>query len=50
MQLFNSWYNLESDKAESIDLLIRNFESSGTNGLKAVCDEDVRSFSAEEWN
>lgn len=50
MQLFNSWYNLESDKAESIDGLIRKFESSGTNGLKAVCDDDVRSFSAEEWN
>jgi leucyl-tRNA synthetase len=50
MQLFNSWYNLESDKAENIDALIRKFENSGSTGLKAVCDDDVRSFSAEEWN
>jgi leucyl-tRNA synthetase len=49
MQLFNSWYNLESDKAESIEGLIRKFENSGTVGLKAVCDDDVRSFSSEEW-
>jgi leucyl-tRNA synthetase len=50
MQLFNSWYNLESDKAESIEGLIRKFENSGSVGLKAVCDDDVRSFSSEEWN
>jgi leucyl-tRNA synthetase len=50
MQLFNSWYNLESDKAESIEGLIRKFENSGTVGLKAVSDDDVRSFSSEEWN
>jgi len=49
MQLFNSWYNLESDKAESIDELILRFENSGTTGLKAVCDDDVSTFSAEEW-
>ncbi|MDO8992033.1 leucine--tRNA ligase [Daejeonella sp.] len=49
MQLFNSWYNLESDKAESTDELIRRFENSGTKDLKAVCDDDVRTFSAEEW-
>jgi leucyl-tRNA synthetase len=50
MQLFNSWYNHESDKAESIESLIRKFENSGTSGLKAVCDDDARSFSAGEWN
>ncbi|MDP3468714.1 MAG: leucine--tRNA ligase [Daejeonella sp.] len=49
MQLFNSWYNLESNKAESIDELIKIFENSGTAGLKAVCDDDVCIFSAEEW-
>jgi leucyl-tRNA synthetase len=49
MQLFSSWYNLESDKAESIDELIRRFENSGTKGLKAVCDDDVSTFSADDW-
>lgn len=49
MQLFNSWYNLETDKAEPIQALILHFENRGSEGLKAVCDEDVRSFTAEEW-
>ncbi|WP_299284452.1 class I tRNA ligase family protein [uncultured Mucilaginibacter sp.] len=49
MQLFNSWYNLETDKAESISTLIQKFEAEGNTSVKAVSDEDVRSFSAEEW-
>ncbi len=49
MLLFNSWYNLESNKAESIDDLIKKFEISGSKGVKAVCDEDVTSFTAEDW-
>lgn len=49
MQLFSSWYNLETDKAEPIQALILHFENRGSEGLKAVCDEDVRSFTAEEW-
>ena len=39
MMLFNSWYNMESDKAESIDLLVKHFETGGSAGIKAVCDE-----------
>ncbi|MHA8070202.1 leucine--tRNA ligase [Aquirufa ecclesiirivi] len=50
MQLFNSWYNQASDKAESIDTLIQIFEKSGSIGVKAVCDEEVKRISAEEWN
>lgn len=49
MQLFNSWYNKDADKAESIDTLIQKFETSGTQGVNASCDEDVLSFTAEEW-
>ncbi len=49
MLLFNSWYNLESDKAESIDELVRRFEESGSNGITAVCDEDIENFTAENW-
>lgn len=49
MLLFNAWYNLETDKAESIDELIKKFETSGSNGLKAVSDDDVTPFSAEDW-
>ena len=49
MQLFNSWYNLDNDRAESIDELAQRFETAGTEGLKAVCDDDVVSYSAEQW-
>lgn len=50
MQIFNSWYNKKSDKAEPIDTLIAHFEHSGNQNIEAVCDEDTRLFSAEEWN
>jgi leucyl-tRNA synthetase len=49
LQLFDSWYNLETDKAEPIKTLINLFEKSGNNRVKAVCDEQIDSFSAEDW-
>ena len=49
MQLFNSWYNLETDKAEPIFTLIQKFETEGNTSVKAVSDEDVLNFSAEEY-
>ena len=49
MLLFDSWYNLENNKAESIEELIRKFDSSGSEGIKAVADDDAESFSAEQW-
>jgi leucyl-tRNA synthetase len=49
MQLFNSWYNLEANKAEPISNLISRFETQGSAGVKAVTDEDILSFSADEW-
>jgi leucyl-tRNA synthetase len=49
MQLFNSWYNKDADKAENIDKLIAHFEKHGSKGINAVCDEEVLTFSADEW-
>jgi leucyl-tRNA synthetase len=49
MQLFGSWYNNDSDKAESIDTLIIVFEKEGNANVNAVCDDDTPAFSAEEW-
>lgn len=49
MQLFNSWYNVDADQAESIEKLVLHFEKQGSAGIKAVCDEDVADFSADEW-
>ncbi|HWZ15010.1 MAG TPA: leucine--tRNA ligase [Mucilaginibacter sp.] len=49
MQLFNSWYNKDADKAESIDKLVEHFEQHGSAGINAVCDEEVLTFTADEW-
>ncbi|MFN0257401.1 leucine--tRNA ligase [Pedobacter ureilyticus] len=49
MQLFNSWYNLETDKAEPISTLIHKFNEAGSADVKAACDEDTRSFLPTDW-
>jgi leucyl-tRNA synthetase len=49
MQLFNSWYNKDANKAENIDTLVKHFETDGSAGINAVSDEEVLSFSADEW-
>ncbi|TXD82544.1 leucine--tRNA ligase [Subsaximicrobium wynnwilliamsii] len=49
IELFESWYNLETDKAESVDTLITKFTSEGNADVKAVCDDDIATFSSEEW-
>ena len=49
IQLFNSWYNNETDKAEPIDTLIALFEKEGNAKVNAACDDDTPSFIAEEW-
>lgn len=50
IQLFNSWYNNDSDKAEDISTLITLFEKEGNTTVNAVCDEDIVSFTAAQWN
>ncbi|RBQ06196.1 leucine--tRNA ligase [Pedobacter miscanthi] len=49
MQLFNSWYNIENDRAEDITTLIEKFNASGTADVKAVCDDDTKSFMPSDW-
>ncbi len=48
-QLFNAWYNKLADRAEPIDRLVAQFEAQGAIGVHAVCDDDIRSFTADEW-
>ena len=50
IQLFNSWYNKDTDKAEDISTLISIFEKSGNIAVNAVCDDTVAVFSTSEWN
>ena len=49
IQLFESWYNKESNKAEHIDTLTAKFELAGNAEVHAVCDENIEAFTAEEW-
>jgi leucyl-tRNA synthetase len=48
LQLFDSWYNIKSDRAESIETLITHFQSFGTKDLFASQSEEL-SFTAQEW-
>ncbi len=54
LQLFNSWYNIEVQRAEPISSLIRRFEHNGFTGIdrrRLTGDEDMEAptFTAEEW-
>ena len=49
IQLFNSWYNNATDKAEPIETLIALFETEGNIGVSAACDDDTPTFTAEQW-
>ena len=48
IQLFNSWYNQSTDKAEPVSELIKHFETHGTQNLSAV-QNDQLNFTSEEW-
>ena len=50
MELFRSWYNKETDKAEPIDTLLAKFAANGTHDVQAVCDDSTTPFTADEWN
>ena len=48
IELFHSWYNKATDRAESISTLVAHFEKFGTENLDAVQSEELN-FTAEEW-
>ncbi|QQV01994.1 MULTISPECIES: leucine--tRNA ligase [Chryseobacterium] len=48
IELFHSWYNKATDKAEPISSLIKHFEEKGTEGLNANQNDELN-FTAEEW-
>jgi leucyl-tRNA synthetase len=50
IQLFNSWYNKDNDKAEDISTLVAVFDASGNATVNAVCDDTVAPFTSSEWN
>ncbi|EZH74828.1 leucyl-tRNA synthetase [Aquimarina atlantica] len=50
IELFNSWYDKDTDKARTIDDLEAIFTSEGNAKINAVCDEDITAFTAADWN
>ncbi|WP_392447056.1 leucine--tRNA ligase [Capnocytophaga canis] len=48
IQLFHSWYNNHTDKAEDIQTLVQHFEQFGTENLNAAQTEELH-FTAEQW-
>ena len=54
IELFNSWYNPKSNKAEHIDTLISIFENEGSSGvnldmLTGDIEKEILPFDAESW-
>ena len=50
IQLFESWYDQDVDKARPIEELERIFTTEGNENINAVCDENTPVFTAETWN
>jgi leucyl-tRNA synthetase len=48
IQLFNSWYNKKTNKAEAICELISVFEKDGNGSIQAACNE-TPVFTASDW-
>jgi len=50
LKLFDSYYDLNKDKALSIKYLIDFFDKNGTKNVSAVSNPEAVEFSAKEWN
>ncbi len=50
IQLFESWYDNEAAKARPISELIEIFLTEGNEKVNAVCDDEVKDFSAAAWS
>lgn len=50
LQLFNSWYDTERQKARPIAELIATFQQQGNQQVTAYCDSVSKRFTAQEWN
>ncbi|MBL4709959.1 MAG: class I tRNA ligase family protein, partial [Flavobacteriales bacterium] len=48
IQLFNSWYNKATDRAEDLKTLVSHFETKGTAELNAHHNSEL-TFTADEW-
>lgn len=49
-ELFNSWYNNDTNKAEGIETLVSAFAKEGNGIINAACDDNIEPFTAAQWN
>jgi leucyl-tRNA synthetase len=49
LEIYNSWYDNEKNKARKIDELVSIFEKSGNEKVNAVCSNDTKTFNAKNW-
>ena len=50
LKLFNSWYNLDTNRAEPLTDLTAHFAAQGSEGIRAAGDADDRQvFTAGQW-
>lgn len=47
LELFNSWYNIQKQKAEPITELVKVFENEGSSTV--ICQPSSVNFSADQW-
>ena len=50
LKLFDSYYDIEADKAVPVSELVLRFKKEGNINVQAYCDKDTPVFSALEWN
>ena len=50
IQLFESYYCNDDNKAKAIEELISIFSSEGNTNVNVACDDGIEIFSAEDWN
>ena len=49
-ELFNAWYNYDTDRSEKIETLVAAFSKEGNATINAACDEHIATFTAADWN
>jgi len=50
IELFESWYDMDQDKARPIDDLISIFNKSGNQQINLTTNKNTLKFSSEQWN
>ena len=50
IQLYESYYCNDDNKAKAIEELISIFSSEGNANVNVACDDGIEIFSAEDWN